>query len=331
MNYRRLGTSDLQVSVLGLGCWAFAGGAVWGEQDEESVGPTVHAALDAGINLFDTAEGYGKGLSESLLGKALGHRRDEALIATKASGGHLRGADLLEACEGSLKRLGTDRIDLYQIHWPNPDIPIDETMEAMETLRSQGKVRAIGVSNFGPVDLDELFARHRVESNQILYSLLCRTVEDEVLPRCRRHGIGLLAYSPLAQGLLTGKWRTADEVPASRARNRLFSRARPSTRHDGDGCEEEMFTALDAIREIADGIGEAMGAVSVAWCLHQQDVACALVGARDPRQMRRNIRGAEIELDTGIARRLMAATDPVKARLGNNLDILFDGAQSRYR
>ena len=155
MQYRTLGQTDISVSVVAMGCWAIAGDATWGPQDEAESIATIHAALDAGVNFFDTAEAYGDGYSETLLGRGLAGRRHEAVIATKVSGSHLSGPEVREACERSLRRLQTETIDLYQIHWPGRQTPISETAEALVALKETGKVRAIGVSNFGVGDLSE--------------------------------------------------------------------------------------------------------------------------------------------------------------------------------
>ena len=153
MKYNRLGTSDIEVSEFTLGCWPFAGGNVWGDQDDADSISAVHASLDAGINFFDTAEGYGAGKSEEVLGEALKGRRDQAVIVTKVGDSHLSPDDVRNSCENSLSRLGTDYIDLYLIHWPNHEIPITDTMGALQGLVDEGKVRALGVCNFGVQDL----------------------------------------------------------------------------------------------------------------------------------------------------------------------------------
>ena len=331
MQYRRLGRTGIEVSTVALGCWAFAGGTLWGEQDESQVEPTINAALGAGINLFDTAEIYGDGLSEQLLGRALGARRDQALIASKVSSKHLSKEGVRAACEGSLRRLRTDYIDLYQIHWPGRDVPLAETIEALEQLRDQGKIRVIGVSNFGPKDMADLTAVGRVESNQLLYSLLSRMIEHDVIPRCVEEDISMLCYSPIAQGMLTDKWPTLDDIPEERARPRLFSGTRPATSHHGPGCESLTSKAIEEIRRISRELGEPTAAVALAWCLHQPGITSVLAGARSPAQVTENAHAGSLKLDSDVVARLSAATDPVKAHLGTNLDFLFDGEGIRYR
>lgn len=176
MRYRKLGQTDIIVSVIAMGCWPIVGDFTWGPQDEADSIATIHAALDAGINFFDTAEMYGNGYSEELLGRALAGRRHEVVIASKVGSEHLAADQVIRAGEGSLRRLRTDYIDLYQIHWPSRTVPLAETMAALERLRQQGKVRAIGVSNFGLGDLGDLLAIGRPETNQLPYSLLWRAI-----------------------------------------------------------------------------------------------------------------------------------------------------------
>jgi aryl-alcohol dehydrogenase-like predicted oxidoreductase len=170
MQYTRLGQSTLNVSTYALGCWPFAGGRVWGEQDDEVSIATVHAALDAGINLFDTAEAYETGASERVLGRALLGKRDQAIIATKVAANHLAAPDVIAACEESLRNLQTDYIDLYLIHWPNWNTPLSETVGALEQLKRQGKIREIGVCNFGVQDLTEMLNLYPIVTDQLPYN-----------------------------------------------------------------------------------------------------------------------------------------------------------------
>jgi aryl-alcohol dehydrogenase-like predicted oxidoreductase len=315
--------------MVALGCWAFAGGRVWGPQDEAESIATVAAALDAGVNFFDTAEGYGDGASEEVLGRALAGRRHEAVIATKVSRRHLSGDDVQRACERSLRLLQTDYIDLYQIHWPSRTVPLDETMEALERLREQGKVRAIGVCNFGVGDLADLAETGRVETNQVPYSLLWRAIEYEIKGRCVDAGMGILPYSPLAQGLLTGKYGSPDEVPEGRARMRFFSGERPQARHGEPGCEAETFAAIERIRHVCDEIGKPMAQVSLAWLLHQPGVTAVLAGARRPEQIQQTAQAADLELSPEAMDELTQATEEIKRILGPNPDMWQ--SESRFR
>jgi aryl-alcohol dehydrogenase-like predicted oxidoreductase len=321
MRYRRLGRTDIQVSSVCLGGWSLVGDSTWGDQDPAQSVAAIHAALEAGINTFDTAEAYGGGASEELLGKALGARRKDVIIASKVSQSNLQGDRLRQACERSLRCLKTDYIDLYQMHWPSPSVPPAEALAAMQDLQRRGKVRVIGVSNFGVSFLPELLAAGRVESNQLAYSLLWRAIEYEVQPLCVRNDLSILCYSPLCQGLLTGKFRSADEVPPGRARTRLFCGKRPQSRHGQGGAETETFQALATIRQICAEIAQPMGRVALAWLLAQPGVTSVIAGARNADQARENALAAELELPADVLRRFCDATEPVKRLLGRNADM----------
>ncbi|MBN1220621.1 MAG: aldo/keto reductase [Anaerolineae bacterium] len=321
MKYVKLGKTDFTVSTMTLGCWAFAGGDLWGPQDDADSIATVHAALDVGINFFDTAEGYGSGHSEIMLGQALVGRRDKAVIATKVGRSHLRPQAVQEACEHSLRRLQTDYIDLYQIHWRDHSIPLVDTWAALEKLRNQGKVRAIGVCNFGMQDLAELITTGRSETNQIPYNLLWRAIEFEIRQKCIEEGIGILPYSVLMQALLTGKYASPDDVPEGRARSRHFSKNRPRSRHSEAGCETETFAAIERIRQISQKIDQPMANVAMAWLLHQPGVTSIIVGARNPKQIKRNVKAVDLALPPDIITKLNQATEEVKQKLGPNPDI----------
>ena len=321
MHYRKLGKSDISVSAVAMGCWALAGDATWGPQDRAKSIATVGAALDMGVNLFDTAEGYSGGDSESVLGQALMGRRHEAVIATKVSRANLSAEEIRRACESSLRRLRTDYVDLYQIHWPSRTVSLLETMAALERLREQGMVRAIGVCNFGVQDLSDLLAIGWAEANQLPYSLLWRAIEYEIRQKCMDEGIGILCYSTLAQGLLTGKFASADDVPQGRARTRLFSGDRPEARHEEAGCEEEVFTALDQIRHICDEVHQPMANVALAWLLHQSGVTAVIAGARRPDQIQQTALAADLALGPETIMRLTEATEEVKRISGPNADM----------
>ncbi len=323
MQYRQVGWADTDVSTVCLGCWALIGGGTWGEQDRGESLRTIHAALDAGVNFFDTAAGYGNGESEQLLGKALAEAgvRKDVVIATKVSRSQLAPDDVVTSCDRSLRLLGTDVIDLLQVHWPHPDIPLAETVGAMDRLVEAGKVRAIGVSNFGAGYLAEAVPLTRIRTNQLCYSLLWRAIEHEVQPMCEVNDIGILCYSPLCQGLLTGKFRSPDDVPEGRARTRLFSGDRPKARHGESGCEGEVFAAIRAVAGIAEDLGEPMGHVALAWLLARPAVTAVIAGARNPEQARDNARSADLTLKDDVIEELTRVTEPVKAKIGANADM----------
>jgi aryl-alcohol dehydrogenase-like predicted oxidoreductase len=320
MTYRTLGKTDLRVSPVALGCMSLCSNMTYDDIPEQQAIDTINAAVDAGVNFFDTAPMYGDGESERRLGKALVGKRDRAVIANKVSSNAMKYDEVLCGCEASLKLLQTDRIDLYQIHWASSEVPLEETLRAMEKLKQDGKVRALGVCNFGPTLLANAIERHRMETNQVPYSLLLRGVEFELRDMCAERQIGILCYSPLAQGLLAGKYRSADEVPASRARTRHFAKTRPQARHQEPGCESETFEAVRHVQAICERIGKPMADVALAWLLHQPAVASVLAGASRPDQIRRNVAAAEIKLSPGVLKELDDATRVVKQKLGPNID-----------
>ncbi|MCZ6634575.1 MAG: aldo/keto reductase [bacterium] len=321
MKYRKLGKTDIDVSVIALGCWPFAGGKVWGDQDDEVSVATVHAALDAGITFFDSAEGYGKGHSEAVLGRGLAGRRQDVVVATKVGGGHLGSDDVEKACDQSLQHLDMDYIDLYQIHWPNWNVPLEETMTVLERLKQKGKVRAIGVCNFAVQDLSDVLELGAIETDQLPYSLLWRAIEHEIQPLCEEQEVGIICYSPLSQGVLTGRYQNADEVPEGLARSRLYADTRPMAVHGEPGCEAEVFEAVDEVGKIAEEVGEPMATVALAWAMHRPAVTSLLVGARTPEEVGWNLPAVDLELSEDVIARLDAATDRVKAYVGTNPDM----------
>jgi aryl-alcohol dehydrogenase-like predicted oxidoreductase len=320
MKYRKFGSTDIDISAIALGCWAIGGGFTWGQQDENDSIDTIRAAVDLGVNMFDTAEFYNEGYSEEVLGKGLSGRRQNVLIATKVWVDNMTPQKLIQACEGSLMRLNTDYIDLYQIHWPNWDVPIEDTLNQMSKLKDSGKIRFIGVSNFGVQDLAEATTNTDIVTDQLAYSLLFRAIEFDILPACRKSDVGVLAYSPLAQGLLTGKFETLAAVDDERARLRLYSKDRSETVHDEAGCEKEVGEALAGIRAVCAELGEPMANVALAWVLQQEGITAVLAGARNPDQIRRNVQALDLELPQEAIKRLWDTTDKVKSIIGANAD-----------
>lgn len=303
MEYRRLGRSDLQLSVISLGCWPFSGGE-WGEvSDDESIA-TVHWCLDNGINFFDSAEAYGRGRSEEVLGRALKGRRDKAIIATKVSYEFSKEA-AAKAAEASLKRLQTDYIDLYQVHTPNIRVPLAETMEAMLKLQQAGKVRVIGVSNFDPPQMQEALKTARFDSLQPPYSLVWRHIEDEILPFCMQNEIGVIAYSPLAQGLLTGKFTKDSKIPEGDVRSRgVLFKGEPFQR---------SLEVVDALKKIAGAHGKTTGQAALNWLIAQPGVTSAIVGAKRPAQAEENAGAAGWRLTDDEIAHLRTVSEPVLA------------------
>ena len=293
MQKRTLGRSGLDITVLTMGCWQ-AGKAQWSNVTDESSIAALRAAYESGINFFDTAEVYGSGHSEKIVGQALKDVRDEVLIATKVGAGNMARDKVFAACEGSLQRLETDRIDLYQIHWPagtwnSPIVPLEETMGALLELKEQGKIRALGVSNFSGELIEEALKIGRIDSLQPPYSLFFRHYEfDGTFKTCQKHDIGIISYSSIAQGLLTGKFNQ-DNKPGqgdNRAGDILFQ----------EGHYERALAAVEQLKPIAEKYGATTGQLAIAWVLAQPGLTSAIVGARTPEQVRDNAKAAALQI-----------------------------------
>ena len=291
METRQLGKSEIRISPIVMGTWQ-AGKKMWaGIEDAETIAAS-RAAFDEGVTTVDTAEVYGDGHSERIVHKALGDMRKEAVYATKVFANHLAYDQVFEACHRSLRNLHTDYIDLYQIHWPagsfgTPEVPVEETMRALNELKKQGKIRAIGVSNFSRRQLEEAAQYGQIDSLQPPYSLFWRHVEKDAMPYCVNNGITILAYSSLAQGLLTGKFGPDHRFAKGdhRFKNRLFQ---------GEAFER-VQQALAELRDICDRLGLPMNQVALAWLI-RQPMTCAIAGARNAEQARQNARAAEVNL-----------------------------------
>ncbi len=319
METRRLGKSEVEVPVVGMGCWVIGDERSWGRVEEDEAIATVHEAIDLGANFFDTAEGYGGGASERLLGRALEGRRDKAIIATKVSGHNHTAERMPKALEASLERLRTDYVDVYYLHWPNRRMPFDEPMAALLKLKGQGKIRAACVSNFGTGDMTELVKTGVPDANQLPYSLFWRQVEAEIAPACREHGTALVAYSPIAMGLLTGKFASLDDVPDSnRKTTRLF---KPDSL-------EIAFKILGELRTIASDLGCTLGQLAIAWLIAQPGVACAIPGAKNRKQLRDNAAAADVKLTGDVVERMRELSGPLLEHLGPDPD-MWD--MNRYR
>lgn len=297
MEKRRLGDSELFPSVIGFGAWA-AGKTGWGDVDERAIVEAIQTAYDLGVNFFDTAPFYGYGESERILGKTLKPVRDKVIIATKFGivwddkGGFVMDVSrkkILREIDESLKNLGTDYIDLYQVHWPDHKTPIQETMETLNELVQSGKIRYIGVSNFSVEQMEEARKYAHVVSLQSQYNLLQRGVEQAEYPYVERVGMGFIPYSPLAQGLLTGKFTKETKIPEDDVRrqfNPLFK----------DGEFEANVEKAEKIRTIADRYGKPMAQVAMNWLLAKPAVATVITGAKNKEQVIQNVAAAEWKL-----------------------------------
>ncbi len=327
MKYQELGTTGMRASVVGLGTWVMGGGVVWGADpdDQESI-RTIQAAIDAGINLIDTAPAYGWGRSEEVIGKAIKGRRDDLILATKCGlwwedqrGSYFmffNGKDLYRSLrpdtirievEKSLRRLDVECIDLYQTHWPATEpekTPIADAMGCLMQLKQEGKIRAIGVSNVSAEELRENIASGEVTSNQPHYSMLTRDIENEILPICRENKVSVLAYMPLEQGLLTGKVgmdRTfkPDEFRGNTDWNPWFKiENRP-----------RVLALLEGWSDLTEKYACTLAQLAIAWTVAQPGVTHALCGARRPQQAVENAKGGTIDLDTEDCQRITADID----------------------
>lgn len=312
MEYITLGNSGIDVSRITFGSWA-AGGWMWGGTEQNDAVGAIQASYDLGVTSIDTAPIYGQGLSEEIVGEAIKSLpRDKVQILTKfgmrwdlAKGDFAMktknndGQDIdvykyagrdsiIKECEDSLRRLGTDYIDLYQQHWPDVTTPIDETMEAAARLMEQGKIRAIGVSNYSVAQMEEAEKTVSIVSNQVPYSMLRRDIEKDVVPYCLKHDKAILAYSPMQLGLLTGKMKPGQHFDESdlRAKNRLFT---PES-------VTRVNEFLEKIRPLAESKNATLGQLVLRWTLAQPGISVALVGARNAEQAIQNARTLDFEL-----------------------------------
>ena len=299
MQFHTLGKSELKISSIIMGTWQ-AGKEMWVGIDDTQTTGAIRAALDAGVTTFDTAEAYGKGHSERILGAALSDVRDRVVLATKVFANRLKFDQVIEACHKSLKNLKTDYIDLYQIHWPSGSfggkkVPVEQTMAAMNKLKAQGKIRAIGMSNFSRVQLEEAAQFGPVDSLQPPYSLFWRHVENDAMAYCVENKITILAYSPMAQGLLTGKFGPNHQFQKGdhRSKNRLFQ---PQN-------YQRAQQALTRLRPIADNLGVSLGQLALAWVLSHPRT-CAIAGARTADQAALNAAAAGVSLSEKVLRQM---------------------------
>jgi myo-inositol catabolism protein IolS len=306
MQKRYLGQTNIEITPILVGTWQ-AGKKMWtGIEDSESI-KAIRAAFAAGIITIDTAEIYGDGHSETIVAQALADVRDQVIYATKVFANHLKFDQVIDACDRSLKNLETDYIDLYQIHWPSGSwnteiVPISETMNALNYLKEQGKIRAIGVSNFSCSQLEEASRYGRIDSIQPPYSLFWRSVEKEIMPYCIENNISILAYSPLAQGLLTGKFRTGYQLAEGdhRSKNKLFH---------GDNFQR-VQQALTALEPIADRYNCSLAQLSLTWLINQPQTN-AIAGVRSANQaidnagaMNINLTSEELKLIDNIGKQV---------------------------
>lgn len=283
MKLRQLGESGIQISSIIMGLWQ-AGKEMWVGIEDKQTTAAIRAAYEAGITTFDTAEAYGKGHSEKILASAMSDMRDRVIYATKVFANHLKYDQVIQACDRSLKNLQTDYIDLYQIHWPSDSfgldaVPVAETMDALNTLKEQEKIRSIGVSNFSRSQLQEARKYGQIDSLQPPYSLFWRHIEKDIMPYCAENNITILAYSPMAQGALTGKFGPDHifEKGDVRANNKLFQPL----------MVNRVQQALSRLEPIARHKGATLGQLALSWVISHSGT-CAIAGARNTGQVTEN-------------------------------------------
>ncbi len=318
MKYRKLGNSDVVVSEIAFGAWAI-GGWLWGGADSEDAIRAIETAVDNGMTTIDTAAIYGFGLSEELVGRAIKGKRSKVQILTKFgmvwdekkgsyyfSSKNNEGKDVeiynyssrervLKDCEASLKRLGTDYIDLYQIHWPDSTTPVSETMETLHELIKQGKIRAGGVSNYSVELMSEAMKTLTIASNQVPYSMVNRTIEKSIIPYCLQNNIGILAYSPLQRGILTGKIKKGHKFGEGDSR--------PDTVYYKEPNLSNILNFVEELRIIADERKVTLSQMVLNWTIRQPGITCALAGARNAAQVLENLGAVDFDLtDDEIAR-----------------------------
>lgn len=302
MQYRKLGWTDLELSVIGFGSWALGGSGwrySWGPQDDEDSIKAIHRAMDLGVNWIDTAAVYGLGHSEEIVGKAIKGLSNRPIIATKCSrvwdeDGNIRGnltrESIRREVEASLKRLQVDVIDLYQIHWPDPEEYIEEGWSAMAELVKEGKVRYIGVSNFNVEQMKRIEKIHPIASLQPPYSMLRRGIEEEILPYCKEKNIGVVVYSPMQKGILTGKYNAEtvkNLAPEDHRRND------PMFKEPQLSINVEL---VEKLKGLSEKYGKTPGQLAIAWVLRRPEVTSAIVGIRKPSQIEELIPAADWNL-----------------------------------
>jgi aryl-alcohol dehydrogenase-like predicted oxidoreductase len=298
VEHRRLGKSELKISVVGIGTWPI-GGSFWGPSDDTQAVAAIQKAIDSGVNLIDTAPVYGNGHSERLVARAIKGRRHQVIIATKC-GLHFKGATAIndlkpasirQELEASLRRLGTDVIDLYQCHWPDPSTPIEETIGEMARMKTEGKIRAIGVSNFDAALTKKAQSVAQIASNQVPYSLLNREIEKELVPFCLEKDIGILAYGPIGGGILSGKYKEKPKFRKNDARTFFYN-------YYEEPLWSKAQTLLKELEKIAKRHGRPIAQLAINWVRQQPGISSALVGARNPQQAEANAAAGDWQLSS---------------------------------
>lgn len=333
MNEYTLKPSSETISGLSLGSWGMSGASVWGTNEEAASIRTIHAALDYGINLIDSAEAYGNGEAERVLGKAIRDRRSNILIATKVTASNMGSPQQIrDSCENSLRIMKLNEIDIYQIHWPSPENDYEEILATFETLQKEGKIRYISVCNFGYGALKEIEGRNDILMNQMPYSLIWRQAEDIIETSYRDYHLPTWAYSPLAQGLLTGKFKTLDDVPTHRRSSRFYDGTESGSANHGDtGFESEIFAYLDTLRELERETGYTMLEMALAFLRTRETTASILAGARSEKQLQELVEAYEKNVPGELITELVNSSEKLKEQMGPNPDMWnAEGERGRF-
>jgi aryl-alcohol dehydrogenase-like predicted oxidoreductase len=342
----KLGKSDIPVSAMTVGCWPFGGGDYWGEQSQKDVENVVHAALDMGINTFDTAEMYNNGESERSLGKALAGRRTEAVVISKIGPSNCH--RVRQHCTDSLQRLGTDYLDVYMLHWPINKLAvehftsdrsiiespptIEEAYTQLDKLKQEGLIRSIGMSNFGRTQMEEVIRLGvQIDVNEMSYNIVSRAIEAEIAPYCLANNVSIIGSMGLQQGLLAGIYRRPDEVPKHQAHSRHYPdyRGGGTSRHGEAGAEKEMFEVLEQLRTIAADLHVHIAQLAIAWILKKPFMASTLIGSRNTDELRMNAEACSLEITDETEALIDRISQPVLDILGNNPDYYEHSSKSR--
>lgn len=322
MEYIKLGKSSLEISKITFGCWAIAGSKEWGRNfSEESYINTLRLAYEKGINCFDTAQGYGSGNSEIVLGKAIKNIRDNIYISSKSGAGSLLKTNAEATIDLSLKRLDTDYIDIFFVHWPNPNVDIRENIEQLMKLKEKGKIKAIGVSNYTKKHLEIAIKEGQIDAFQPHYNLFWRHIEKDSLTFCRENNIGVMSYSSIAQGLLTGKFTkdwVFDENDMRNGTEALFKK----------DVFNEAVECVDLLRPIALKYNKTLAQLSINWLINQKGMTSAIVGAKTIKQLEDNIQSVGWVIEESDMKKIGDICLPVY-NMVSNWDTMYNENDNR--
>jgi len=346
MKKSKLGKSGISISAMTVGCWPFGGGDYWGEQSQQDVNNVVAAALDMGVNTFDTAEVYNNGESERSLGKALKGCRDKTVVISKISPSNC--GNVRKHCIESLQRLDMDYLDVYMLHWPINTLAvkhftsdeqiiespptIEEAYQQLAELKKEGLIRSIGMSNFGRTQMKEVVVTGvQVDVNELTYNIVSRAIEAEIAPYCIEHNISVIGSMGLQQGLLAGIYQTADDVPKHQAHSRHFANFRgdETSRHHEEGAEQEIFEVVNQLHRIAADMNIHIAQLAIAWILKKPFMASTLVGSRTIDELKMNVAACTLVIPDEVESLIDKISLPTLKKLGNSPDYYEHRLKSR--